>query len=269
MNADNVYAWGGAIHPNFMGVAEIGPGYDHSAVPGRTPLVISREGGKFYEKTWLKVVKRAPKIVVLETWNEFHEGTNLAESREHGHQYINLTRKFVDQFRQGIVPPASDGLYQGASSVEATLGEVNSKHGLKLIENADGLTAAASAAGVPCRKSLRGKESGRYIYFQVDDSFKWARSMNATVAVDYYDGDSGSFTIQYDSHDSAATLDGAYKDCAEQVLLKGTHTWKTAQFALTQTRLDGSQNGGSDFRIVVNAPELLIHKVSVQQRDAH
>ncbi len=267
MNADNVYAWGGAIRPNFLGVAEIGPGYDHSAVPGRTPLVISREGGKFYEKAWLKVLKRAPKIVILETWNEFHEGTSLAESREHGRQYINLTRKFADQFRQGIVPPASDGPYRGASSVEAVLGEVNSEHGLKLIENTDGLTTVASAAGVSCRKSLRGKESGRYIYFQINDSFKWTQFMSVTVVVDYYDGDHGSFAVQYDSYDSSATLDGAYKDCAEQVPLKGTHTWKTARFALTQARLDGSQNGGSDFRIVVNAPKLLISKVAVDRRD--
>ncbi len=112
VQADNVYAWGGAIRPNFLGVAEIGPGYDHSAVPGRTPLVVPREGGKFYEKAWLKTLRRAPKIVILETWNEHHEGTSLAESREYGRQYIELTRKYVDQFRKGVVPPPSDGPYR-------------------------------------------------------------------------------------------------------------------------------------------------------------
>ncbi|HKM51777.1 MAG TPA: DUF5010 domain-containing protein [Isosphaeraceae bacterium] len=108
VKADNVYAWGGAIQPNFLGVAEIGPGYDHSAVPGRDPLVVSHEGGKFYEKAWLKVLRRAPRIVILETWNEFHEGTSIAESREHGRQYIDLTRKFVEQFRRGAAPSASE-----------------------------------------------------------------------------------------------------------------------------------------------------------------
>ena len=34
VKADNVYAWGGAMHPNFLGIAEIGPGYDHSGVSG-------------------------------------------------------------------------------------------------------------------------------------------------------------------------------------------------------------------------------------------
>ncbi len=265
VKADNVYAWGGAVHPNFLGVAEIGPGYDHSAVPGRSPLVVAREGGKFYEKAWLSVLKRAPKIVILETWNEFHEGTSIADSREHGRQYIELTRKYVDQFRQGVIPPASDGPFRGARSVEVALGKINMEHGLKLVENTDGLTAPTSAAGVPCRQSRQGTEAGRYIYFQIDDSFKWTRTMDVTVAVDYYDGDSGSFTVQYDSHDPAATLDGAYKDCAKQVALHGTHAWKTARFALPQARLDGSQNGGADFRIAVNAPELFIHKVVVER----
>ena len=116
VQADNVYSWEAQFHPNFLGVAEIGPGYDHSAVPGRRPLVVSREGGKFYEQAWRKVLRRAPKIVILETWNEFHEGTSIAESREHGRQYIDLTRKYVDQFRQGVVPPVSDGPYRGARS---------------------------------------------------------------------------------------------------------------------------------------------------------
>ncbi len=147
------------------------------------------------------------------------------------------------------------------------MGKTNREHGLKQIEHEDGLTAPASVAGLPCRAVRQGP--GQYIYFQADDSFKWVLSMDVIVAVDYYDSDSGTFTVQYDSHDSTATLNGAYKDCAEQVPLKGTHTWKTARFALTQARLDGSQNGGSDFRIAVNAPVLLINKVVVDRRDAH
>jgi hypothetical protein len=39
-------------------------------------------------------------MVVIETWNEFHEGTDIADSREYGRQYLELTRKYVDQFKQ-------------------------------------------------------------------------------------------------------------------------------------------------------------------------
>ena len=37
-------AWGGALEPNVLGAAEIGPGYDHSAVPGRALPPHERSG---------------------------------------------------------------------------------------------------------------------------------------------------------------------------------------------------------------------------------
>ena len=57
--ADNAHAGGGAVQPNFLGVAVIGPGYDHSAVPGRTPLVVPAQGRAFYERAWRKVLRKS------------------------------------------------------------------------------------------------------------------------------------------------------------------------------------------------------------------
>ena len=36
--ADSEYQWGAALRPQLLDTAGIGPGYDHSAVPGRAPL---------------------------------------------------------------------------------------------------------------------------------------------------------------------------------------------------------------------------------------
>ena len=58
--------------------------------------------------------------------------------------------------------------------------------------------------------------------------------MDVVVVVDYYDGDRGSFTVQYDSHDPLA---GVYKFCPEWVSLAGSHTWKTARFPVVNARL--------------------------------
>jgi hypothetical protein len=99
VKADNKVAWGGALGLKQPGIASLGPGYDHSAVKGRSPLVVDREGGKFYENQWEKFLKEPAKMVVLETWNEFHEGTDIAESREYRRQYIELTRKYTDRFK--------------------------------------------------------------------------------------------------------------------------------------------------------------------------
>ena len=60
------------------------------------------------------------------------------------------------------------------------------------------------------------------MYFQIDDSFKRARTMDVVFKVEYYDGNQGSFTVQYNLHDPFATLDGAYKDGAESVPLNSS-----------------------------------------------
>lgn len=101
--ADSVYAWGGAIEPKLLKVTALGPGYDHHAVPGRKPLVVDRENGKFYERAWKEVLSLPPKkrsnIVMVETWNELHEGTDICETKEYGRKYIELTKKYADMFR--------------------------------------------------------------------------------------------------------------------------------------------------------------------------
>lgn len=100
VEADGKVAWGGALGLKQPGVSSLGPGYDHSAVRGRSPLVVDRRGGEFYEEQWQEFLQHPSNMVVIETWNEFHEGTDIADSREYGRQYLELTRKYVDQFKQ-------------------------------------------------------------------------------------------------------------------------------------------------------------------------
>ena len=82
--ADSEYQWGGALAPQFLDTAGLGPGYDHSAVPGRTPLVRKREDGQFYRRAWQRLLTKdvaTPAVAgAVETWNEFHEGTTSARA---------------------------------------------------------------------------------------------------------------------------------------------------------------------------------------------
>jgi GH43 family beta-xylosidase len=104
VKADNQVAWGGALGLKQPGISSLGPGYDHTAVRDRSPLIVDRRGGEFYEEQWLEFLKHPSNFVVLETWNEFHEGTDIAESREYGRHYIDLTRKYVERFKAGAKP---------------------------------------------------------------------------------------------------------------------------------------------------------------------
>lgn len=118
--ADGVYAWGGALGLKLHSVAALGPGYDHHAVPGRQPLVVPRRDGGFYRENWEKLLalapERRPAIVMIETWNELHEGTDICATKEHGRRYIDLTAKYVSRYKRALrtggrpVGPGSDAM---------------------------------------------------------------------------------------------------------------------------------------------------------------
>ena len=247
------------------GIGELGPGYDDSAVYGRKPLVANREGGKFYERNWLAFLRRPSNFVMVETWSEFHEGTDICESKEYGRQYIELTRKYADLFKRGWHPPWPKGNYTGARTVSAVLGRQNQEAGLRLVECEDGRTEPVAVAGSEARVCKPAPGKFCYCYFSADDSFKWAGAMDATVEVEYFDAAPGALLLEFDGSDLASPFQGAYSRCAETVELKGNQTWRTTRFKLRGARLLHGQNGGADFRLVVQSPNLPVRKVVLRR----
>jgi hypothetical protein len=261
VKADATCAWGGALGLINPGVATLGPGYDHSAVPGRTPLIVKRRNGEFYTENWLKFLRRPSNLVTLETWNEFHEGTDICESKEYGRQYLDLTAKYVKLFKQGWMPPWPAGPYTKAKEVNIVLGEKNDEKGLRLVENEDGMTAAAQAGGQPARAAQTTKHAAKYLYFAADDSFKTRGAMNLTLEVEYFDAAAGTLGLEFDGSDLKAAFSGAYSPAPESVKLSGSKTWKTAVFTLPGARLLNTQNRGADLRLLVQTPEFYVRKV--------
>lgn len=263
VQTEAVYAWGGALGLKNPGVASLGPGYDHSAVPGREPLIVEREGGAFFERNWIRFLRNPSPMVTIETWNEYHEGTDIAVSREYGAHYINLNRKYVDLFKQGYVPPRPRGPFSEAKSVSVTLEATNVSAGLVQFEFADGATQPATMGDRKCRKVAPTVHGGRYIYVRIDDSFKWAGRMLVDADVEYYDSASGQFRIEFDGSDTNAPFQGAYSPSKTVVTLTGTSRWKTARFRLSDARFNGSQNGGADFRLAVTADPFYVGKITL------
>lgn len=266
VKADNTVAWGGALGLKNPGIASLGPGYDHSAVPGRQPLIVPRENGKFYEQNWMRFLQRPSNFVMIETWNEFHEGTDVCESKEYGRQYINLTRKYVDMFKRGIRPAPPKGKYSDAKEVSITLAKNNQERGLKQVENEDGQTVAAQAGGLEGRAIKRVPNLGAYIYFVIDDSFKWNQIKDAMVEVQYFDDSAGTLGLEFDGSDPDAPFDGAYSRAPESIKLSGDKKWKTAVFTLSGCRFLNSQNRGADFRLVVTAPTFIARETKLRRK---
>ncbi|HUU90346.1 MAG TPA: DUF5010 domain-containing protein [Phycisphaerae bacterium] len=266
--ADSTYAWGAAFGLRALGVAAVGPGYDDSAVPGRTTPRQDREGGAFYRRNWELLLAmnpgRRPNLVAVETWNEWHEGTDVAHSREYGRQYIELTRHYADLWRAGKhLKPT--GPYADAREVSITFGPNGKSNGLGLKTGGDGLAEVTAAAGAHCIQTLPNPHGeGKYLYFDVDGSFYFDSGGALDVTVEYLDEGTLPFDLQYDSTDPHATLSGAYKS-AGAVQRKGTGAWRMATFALRDPRLVNRQNLGSDLRLFTPRGTLKVRRLAVRR----
>jgi hypothetical protein len=110
LHSDLLYAWGAAPSgfnpdPRF-GVAEVGPGfsntrYCHNGAAGNC-FDVSRESGAYYTGQLQAALRSKRQILAAETWNEFSEGSDIAETVQYGRQYIDLTRTYADAFHAAV-----------------------------------------------------------------------------------------------------------------------------------------------------------------------
>ncbi len=264
--ADATYAWGAALKPTVYGIAAVGPGYDHAAVPGRSPLVREREGGAFYRRSWEWILARPltmrPRIAVVETWNEWHEGTDIAPSTESGRQYVDLTREYADLWHQGVVVRPKGG-YASHREVSITLGAKNDSKGIAQNDEPDGKTRAVVARGESGRATVATEHGGRYIYFDVDDAFYWAHHEPLEIEVTFLDDGTGDIVLEYDSLDRTALHDGAFK-VAKPMRRRGTGEWTSARVRVDDAAFTGRANR-NDLRIIDRDGTLQVRRVVVRK----
>jgi hypothetical protein len=107
VRSDGLYAWGAAVAgfnpaPELT-VAQVGPGFKNTQYctggAEHNCFDVDRENGARYERELQAAVSSGRRLLAVETWNEFSEGTDIAETVETGRTYINLTRAYVDRFK--------------------------------------------------------------------------------------------------------------------------------------------------------------------------
>ncbi|MCS7065184.1 MAG: hypothetical protein NZL85_02790 [Fimbriimonadales bacterium] len=92
-----------------IGCATIIPGYDDTKI--RKPGIrTERFGGDSYRRQWEVVLDLNPDWVLITSFNEWHEGSEIEPSVEHGDLYLRLTADYVPRFRRlperpRIAPP--------------------------------------------------------------------------------------------------------------------------------------------------------------------
>lgn len=270
--SDASYKWGGALAMTLGdGVAGIGPGYDHSAVPGRTRLVVSRQNGAFYAQQWEKLLRmktvRRPWMVHVETWNEWHEGTDIARSEEYGDQYIRATAKYAQMFKTGTQLDPK-GPFARADRVRWSGRQVE---GIELLPSAnDGCWQTATVDGsiavasTPCPP----ESLAAYLYFRVDDSYMYDEMDRAAEVTIVFRDDGGceQFQVEYDNTDPRIGVrDGAFRQ-SRAIPVGPSGTWRTVKLVLPQVRFIDRANN-ADLRLAVTGGKrrLVIREIIVRK----
>jgi hypothetical protein len=82
----------------------VGAGYDDRK-HNKPGWWTDRRDGKTYRTLWEEAIKANPDWVLVSTWNEWPEGTEIEPSLEFGDKYLKLTSEYATQFLQG--PPVT------------------------------------------------------------------------------------------------------------------------------------------------------------------
>ncbi|HME54532.1 MAG TPA: hypothetical protein VKM55_20135 [Candidatus Lokiarchaeia archaeon] len=80
-----------------LACATVLAGYNDSQVRHGTP-VLERNNGEQYQYSWNTAIRSKADWVLICTFNEWHEGTNIEPSVENGTYYINATHDYVQTF---------------------------------------------------------------------------------------------------------------------------------------------------------------------------
>jgi glycoprotein endo-alpha-1,2-mannosidase len=102
-----IAAWAQAEYPKMVAAAGPGrittvtiiPGYDDRSLGRLRPRpVTSRWGGETYRALWRAAIAAAPDWVLLTSWNEWHEGSEIEASVEYGSRILDDTGAFSREF---------------------------------------------------------------------------------------------------------------------------------------------------------------------------
>lgn len=82
------------------------PGYDDTKIrkPG---LRVARRNGATYRVLWEEALRANPDWVLITSWNEWHEGSEIEPSREDGERYLQLTAQYAPRLLARQPNPAA------------------------------------------------------------------------------------------------------------------------------------------------------------------
>jgi hypothetical protein len=87
-------------------VATVMPGYDDRKVRPNSGFARSRDGGDYYRQCWKAAMASKPQWVIVNSFNEWPEGSYIEPSQAYGTLYLDLTREWAARFKSAEQVPA-------------------------------------------------------------------------------------------------------------------------------------------------------------------
>ncbi|MGH3488566.1 MAG: NEW3 domain-containing protein, partial [Actinopolymorphaceae bacterium] len=192
-------------------------------------------------------------------------GVSVPPDTALGEQVVTAVLRYAGMTRRlRFVVEVVEHSYADAAQVDVLLAAQNQSHGVELIEQQDGQTAADTVASRECRRPVFTQWESSYFYLRVDDTFLFdARDTSLFVTVEYFDAPDVAFGLHYDSNDPTGAVEGAYTD-GGSAQSTGGNTWVSKTFELADVRFANRQNGGADLR-VATSDELCVARVVVSR----
>lgn len=103
--ADKVASWEKRLASPKIWVATVMPGYDDRTTGRSDSFVRDRQDGQYYVSTWNAAMATSPDWIVITSFNEWVEGTQIEPSVTYGDEYLNLTRDLSTQFKSAALRP--------------------------------------------------------------------------------------------------------------------------------------------------------------------
>jgi hypothetical protein len=241
----------------------LGPGFQDGSARFR-----ARAEGAWYEKCWYAALKIRPRIVAIESWNRFDEGSTVCPTKEQGRSWIEKTRKYAEQFDRGQEIARPKGKYSATPGVSYHLKFDPPNEGLRPVEMAAAPFEVVNLAGQTflMSKAVKGQEL-RILAFDIDESYAWYERREFEVQAQVLDKGRGQIDLEYD----AATPgkgggDRTRRVSPEPYYYTDSGGWATATWRLPDAVFANRQEGGSDFRLVTKGRGLSLRWIQLRAK---
>lgn len=86
---------------NMITAVTVIPGYDDVLLGRDVEIAVGRRDGALYREMWEGAIRLRPDWILITSFNEWHEGTQIEPSTEHGGKYIDMTAGYAAKFKGG------------------------------------------------------------------------------------------------------------------------------------------------------------------------